>query len=127
MMIAKILLEIKNYQSMPYSFEFSENIIPIIIKYKIPDSIDLYQQSQRIEPKDPLVFLEELLIEVQELEKKKKELQKKLILAKERYDELQNERLNNASSNSWIRFNLKHLAPSPRRNLLTRLDTIIEE
>lgn len=121
---SRVLIEIKRLQSRSYTnFALDEEILPFIVHYEILSDVDAYQQSQRIEPKDPYVVIEELLTEEEKLRNKVAELQKKLSTAKARHSQLQKQNVilqsKRNTTDSWQRFS-PHNTRKARTNLLLR-------
>merc|ERR1712137_81732 len=87
-MCSKVLLEIKRFQSRPYSFVVDEKLVPHVVDYFQVSDSECYQQSLRIEPKDPYTVIEELLEEEKQTEIQLAELKRKLLAVKAKHAEL---------------------------------------
>ena len=122
-MCSRILLEIKRFQTRPYPFVVDELIAPHVVHYFQVSESECYQQSLRIEPRDPYTIIEELLTEKQENEARLASLRAKLESARSRQSELRLQNLllqkkianhgmePSANSGGWKRF-----SPQPRRS-----------
>lgn len=118
---SRILIEIKRLQSRSHTdFQLDENIVPIVVHYENLSDVDTYQQSQRIEPKDPYIVIEELLTEEEILKNRVIELKQKLAAAKSRHSQLKQQNIllqsKKNSNDSWTRF-----SPQPRNKSRTNL------